>query len=134
MSVDPESTRVIADWTGCCFETSTFVLDMAGTWHCNEKHRPFELPSRVIPPKRTRYDGCGVSGDNMSDTVEPREAKHLTGVLETLLDELDALNLIQTAARVSSAMDTLREEIARNYPADLPNTQQIELARAVERD
>jgi hypothetical protein len=70
----------------------------------------------------------------MSDTVEPREAKHLTGVLETLLDELDALNLIQTAARVSSAMDTLREEIARNYPADLPNTQQIELARAVERD
>jgi len=70
----------------------------------------------------------------MGDTVEPRDAKHLIGMLENILDELDALNLIQTAARVASAMDTLRDEIARKYPEDLLGTRQVELARAVERD
>lgn len=70
----------------------------------------------------------------MGNTVEPREMKHLVGVLENILDELDSLNLIQTAARIASAMDTLRDEIARNYPEDLPEVQRVELARAVERD
>jgi len=70
----------------------------------------------------------------MGDVVEPRDAKHLIGMLENILDELDALNLIQTAARVASAMDTLRDEIVRNYPEDLLDTRPVELARAAERD
>ena len=47
----------------------------------------------------------------MSDNGEPRDATHLIGLLENLLDELDAHNLIQTAAKVASTIDTLRAEI-----------------------
>ncbi len=70
----------------------------------------------------------------MGNTIEPRDAKHLIGVLEDILDKLDSLNLIQTAARIASAVDTLRDEIARNYPEDSAEVQHVELARAAERD
>lgn len=70
----------------------------------------------------------------MGDTDKPRDAKHLIGMLENFLDELDALNLIQTAARVASAIDTLRAEIERNFPNEAAEVQQVDLVRAVERD
>jgi len=70
----------------------------------------------------------------MGDTVKPRDAKHLIGMLESFLDELDALNMIQTAARVASAIDTLKAEIERNAVDDDMEIQQVELIRAAERD
>lgn len=70
----------------------------------------------------------------MGDTVKPRDPQHLVGMLEGFLDDLDHLNLIQTAARVASAVDTLKAEIERNYPDETLETQQVELIRAAERD
>jgi len=70
----------------------------------------------------------------MGDTVKPRDAKHLVTMLESFLDELDAMNLIQTAARVASAIDTLRAEIERNGLDEDLESQQVELIRAAERD
>jgi hypothetical protein len=70
----------------------------------------------------------------MGDTVEPRDARHLIGMLEKFLDELDDLNMIQTAARVASAIDTLKAEIERNAVDDDMEIQQVELIRAAERD
>lgn len=74
-----------------------------------------------------------VFGEIMGDTVKSRDAQHLVGMLESFLDELDALNMIQTAARIASAIDTLKTEIERNCDDDM-EIQQVELIRAAERD
>lgn len=52
----------------------------------------------------------------MGDIVEPKDAAHLIGLLENVLDELDARNLIQTAAKVASTIDTLKAEIECAHP------------------
>jgi hypothetical protein len=70
----------------------------------------------------------------MGDTVKPTDPQLLVGMLEGFLDDLDHLNLIQTAARVATAVDTLKAEIERNYPDESTQTQQVELIRAAERD
>lgn len=53
-------------------------------------------------------------GDIMDEFVEPQDAMHLVGALERLLDELDSRNLIQTAAKLASTIDTLKAEIERS--------------------
>lgn len=70
----------------------------------------------------------------MDDVVEPQDAKHLIETLERLLDELDSRNLIQTAAKVASTIDTLKAEIERNIQNLALETQRVDLIRAIERD
>ena len=70
----------------------------------------------------------------MDDVVEPQDAKHLIETLERLLDELDSRNLIQTAAKVASTIDTLKAEIERNAQNLALETQRVDLIRAIERD
>ena len=70
----------------------------------------------------------------MDDSIELRDTTHLIGVLESLLDELDSHNLIQTAAKVSSTIDTLKAEIERKRQNVSAETQKIELTRAIEHD
>lgn len=70
----------------------------------------------------------------MGDTIKPRDPQHLVGMLEGFLDDLDQLNLIQTAARVASAVDTLKAEIESNDLDESVVPQQVELIRAAERD
>jgi hypothetical protein len=53
----------------------------------------------------------------MANIVEPRDAAHLIGLLENVLDELDARNLVQTAAKVASTIDTLKAEIECASPS-----------------
>lgn len=73
-------------------------------------------------------------GDNMSQIEEAKDPQFLVSRLEIFLDELDRFNLVQTAARVSSALDTLKIEIAANFAQPSPESQKIELIRASERD
>ncbi len=73
-------------------------------------------------------------GDNMSHKEEANDPQFLVLKLENFLDELDQLNLIQTAARVASAIDTLKAAIAVNFPDDDIGSQGSELVRASERD
>ncbi len=70
----------------------------------------------------------------MDDVVEPQDAKHLIETLERLLDELDSRNLIQTAAKVASTIDTLKAEIERNIHNLALETQRVDLIRAIELD
>lgn len=70
----------------------------------------------------------------MGDTVGGDDASYLVGILENLLDELDARCLIQTAAKVASTIDTLKAEIERTDKNVSGQTQQVNLARAIERD
>ena len=70
----------------------------------------------------------------MNDSIEPEDATHLIGVLESLLDELDSHNLIQTAAKVSSTIDTLKGEIERKMQNVSAETQRVELIRAIDHD
>ncbi len=70
----------------------------------------------------------------MDDSIEPQDAAHLIGVLESLLDELDSHNLIQTAAKVASTIDTLKSEIERKMQNVSGDSQRVELIRAIEHD
>jgi hypothetical protein len=70
----------------------------------------------------------------MDDSNQPRDASHLIGVLESLLDELDSHNLIQTAAKVSSTIDTLKAEIERKMQNVSEGTQRVELIPAIDHD
>ena len=70
----------------------------------------------------------------MDDVVEPQDTKHLIETLERLLDDLDSRNLIQTAAKVASTIDTLKAEIERNAQNLALETQRVDLVRAIERD
>jgi hypothetical protein len=70
----------------------------------------------------------------MDDSIEPQDATHLIGVLESLLDELDSHNLIQTAAKVSSTIDTLKGEIERKAQNVSAETQRVELIHATDHD
>lgn len=49
-------------------------------------------------------------GMEMGDSLQSRDTAQLVGILESLLDELDQRNLIQSAAKLASAIDTLRLE------------------------
>lgn len=49
-------------------------------------------------------------GMEMGDGLQSRDTAQLVGLLESLLDELDQRNLIQSAAKLASAIDTLRME------------------------
>lgn len=70
----------------------------------------------------------------MDDSVESHDATHLIGMLERVLDELDARNLIQTAAKIASTIDTLKAEIERNAQNVVLEIQRVDLIRAAERD
>lgn len=70
----------------------------------------------------------------MDESIEPRDAAHLVEVLESLLDELDSHNLVQTAAKVASTIDTLKAEIDRNTKNVSAESQRVELIRAVDHD
>lgn len=54
--------------------------------------------------------------------------------LEIFLDELDQLNLIQTAARLASTIDTLKTEVTEVFPDTDLDPGSAELIRASERD
>lgn len=49
-------------------------------------------------------------GMEMGDGLQSRDTAQLVGLLESLLEELDQRNLIQSAAKLASAIDTLRLE------------------------
>lgn len=70
----------------------------------------------------------------MDDSIEPRDATHLIGKLESLLDELDSYNLVQTAAKISSTIDTLKAEIGRKAQNVSTENQRVELIRAIDHD
>ena len=70
----------------------------------------------------------------MVESIEPRDATHMVGMLESLLDELDSHNLIQTAAKVASTIDTLKAEIERKMHKASVESQSVELIRAIEHD
>lgn len=96
--------------------------------------RAIELPSEKIQPKNAPGVGVKSFGDNMSHKEEAKDPQFLVLKLENFLDELDQLNLIQTAARVSSAIDTLKAEIAANFSDPDISHERVELIRAAERD
>ena len=85
-------------------------------------------------PKNARRDGRKGFGDCMVESIEPRDATHMVGILESLLDELDSHNLIQTAAKVASTIDTLKAEIERKMHKASVECQSVELIRAIEHD
>ncbi len=93
-----------------------------------------ELLNNEIRPKSGLGVGVKSFGDNMSQIEEAKFPQFLVLTLEKFLDELDQFNLIQTAARVASAIDTLKAEIAVNFPDDDIGSQGSELVRASERD
>ena len=69
----------------------------------------------------------------MCDAAERNEAMQLLGKLEDILAQLDELSLVQSAARIASAIDGLKAEIGAP-PADFLTTDQsAELVRAAER-
>ena len=70
----------------------------------------------------------------MDDSIEPQDAAHLIGVLESLLDELDSHSLIQTAAKVASTIDTLKSEIEMKRQNVSGDSQRVEFIRAIEHD
>ncbi len=70
----------------------------------------------------------------MSHKEEAKDPQFLVLKLENFLAELDQLNLIQTAARVSSAIDTLKAAIAGNFSDPDISHERVELIRAAERD
>lgn len=70
----------------------------------------------------------------MGQIEEAKAPQFLVVMLENFLDELDQFNLIQTAARVASAIDTLKAEIAINFPDEDIGSQRTEFVRASERD
>lgn len=93
-----------------------------------------ELPNKEIQPKNALGVGVKSFGDIMSQIEEAKFPQYLVLTLEKFLDQLDQFNLIQTAARVSSAIDTLKAEIAVNFPDNDIGSERSEFIRAAERD
>lgn len=119
-----------------CCRTSRIWLDYAQVTEkkCNLVTGAIELLNNEIRPKSGLGVGVKSFGDNMSQIEEAKFPQFLVLTLEKFLDELDQFNLIQTAARVASAIDTLKAEIAVNFPDDDIGSQGSELVRASERD
>ena len=129
--------NVLPSWSATNDNTSLFHPSGDVTVRTTDTNclvRKYYLRTAAGLPKNARADGCRGFGENMDDAVEPQDAKHLIETLERLLDELDSRNLIQTAAKVASTIDTLKAEIERNIHNLALETQRVDLIRTIELD